>query len=165
MLKSQVFEVLFACMTVVNGFFVFNKDLIHHLMDEQELQYYFGTESKFHVPLYEVVKIEVRGKSLNQNQVLHLNLKAFDDEIFLKLKINTNLVSPFMRFVEKSNDTGERELHSRSNECHYLHIDDQSSAAISGCDSKDYVRRLNLNFITDNILLIRFLEWHYFTSQ
>lgn len=110
-------------------------------MDHQELQYYFGTESKFHVPRYEVVDIAARSNNNPTDEALHLNLKAFDDEIFLKLKINENLVSPFMRFVEKSNETGEKELLGRTRECHYLHSDDESSAAMSGgCDNKDFVR-------------------------
>lgn len=137
MLPSQVFEVLLVFVSVINGF-VFEKDLIHHYMDDKELQYYFGTESKFHVPHYEVVTIAARENQVDD--VLHLNLKAFDDEMFLKLKLNKNLVSPFMRFVEKSNETGTRELQGRSTQCHYLHIDGKTSAAISGCNSKDMVR-------------------------
>lgn len=149
MLKSQVFEVLLVFISVVNGL-VFKDDLIHHFMDDQELQYYFGTISKFHVPHYEVVKVAASKKPLSENQsedILHLNLRAFDDDVFLKLKINKNLVSPFMRFVEKSNE-GEKELDGRSKECHYIHIDDESTAAISGCDNKDIVR------ISDNFYIV-----------
>lgn len=147
MLKDQVFILLLVVVSVTNGF-VFKNDSIHHFMDDQELKYYFNTESKFHVPHYEVVEIAAKVKPLNENQVddiLHLNLKAFDEEILLKLKINKNLVSPFMRFVEKSNETGEKYIYGRSKECHYLHIDDESSAAISGCDSKHMVTRNKLN--------------------
>lgn len=142
MLTSQVFEVLLVFISVINGS-ACQKDLIHHYMNDQELQYYFNTESKFHVPHYELVEIAERERPLNENNVddvLHLNLKAFDDKIFLKLKINNNLVSPFMRFVEKSNETGEKELLGRSNQCHYLHIDEETSAAISGCNSTNIVR-------------------------
>lgn len=138
--------------SVINSF-VFKKELIHHFMDDQELQYYFDTESKFHVPQYEVVKIATKVKPLNKNQVndveddlLHLNLKAFEEEIFLKLKINKNLVSPFMRFVEKSNESGEKDIYGRSKECHYLHIDDESSAAFSGCDSNHMVTTSSICF-------------------
>lgn len=139
---SQVFQVLLLVLISVTNGSVLKKGLIHHYMDDKELQYYFGTESKFHVPLYELVKIGARERFPNENplnDILHLNLKAFDDEIFLKLKVNKNLVSPFMRFVEKSNETGEKELLGRSNQCHYLHIDDETSAAISGCNSQDIV--------------------------
>ncbi len=113
MFKGLVmFEVLLLVLTsAINGL-VFEKDQIHHFMDEKELQYYFGTESKFHVPHYEVVKITPKERPQRHgnpiDNVLHFNVKAFDDDISLKLKINKNLVSPFMRFVEKSNTTGER---------------------------------------------------------
>lgn len=145
MLTSQVFEVLLLVLISVTHGSVLKKELIHHYMDESELQYYFGTESKLHVPHYELVKIGARERSPNENpsdDIVHLNVKAFDDEIFLKLKVNKNLVSPFMRFVEKSDETGETELLGRSNQCHYLHIDDETSAAISGCNSQDIVRTI-----------------------
>lgn len=135
MFSNPVFEVLLVFVSVINGS-VSQPDLIHHYMNDKELQYFFGTESKFHVPHYEVVKIAVTDRSQSDN-ILHLNFKAFDDEIFLKLKANKNLVSPFMRFVEKSNEI-DKELQGRSDECHYLHVDDETSAAISGC--KDIVR-------------------------
>lgn len=138
MVSNQVLEVLLVFVSVINGS-VFKPDLIHHYMNDKELQYFFGTESRFHVPHYEVVKIAAADRS-QSDDILHLNFKAFDDEIFLKLKANKNLVSPFMRFVEKSNEIGvkTKELQGRSNECHYLHVDDETSAAISGC--KDIVR-------------------------
>lgn len=143
MFTNQVFEVLLVFVSVINGS-VLKQDLIHHYMNDKELQYYFGTESKFHVPHYEVVEIAANEKGIDN--IVHLNFKAFDDEIFLKLKLNSNLVSPFMRLVEKSNGNGEKELRGRSEQCHYLHIDDKTSAAISGCNSKDIVRMMKKNF-------------------
>ncbi|XP_037042307.1 A disintegrin and metalloproteinase with thrombospondin motifs adt-2-like [Bradysia coprophila] len=135
---SQVCLVLVVFVDVISTSVLFNKDSIHHFMDEKELQYYFGTESKFHVPHYEVIDIAARERPENEiEDTVHFNLKAFDEEIPLKLKINKNLVSPFMRFVEKFNGTGERELHGRSNDCHYLHNDEETSAAISGCSSNN----------------------------
>lgn len=142
MLKSQVFEVLFVFISGVSGF-VLNKDLIHHLMDDQELRYYFGTESKFHVPDYELVKIAAQVKSNESHvddNVFNLNFKAFEDDLFFKLKLNKNLVSPFMRFAE-SYDNGVKELYGRSRECHYLHVDDDTTAALSGCDGRDIVKQ------------------------
>lgn len=130
--------VLFVISDVIFGSYAFEKDSIHHYMDDKELQFYFGTESKFHVPHYEVAKIIAKDEPQNEN--LNFNLNAFDEELFLKLKPNKNLVSPFMRLVEKSNEAGERELQGRSNECHYLHIDEKISAALSGCDGNNIVR-------------------------
>lgn len=144
MCTSQLFIVLVVLLSVISGN-AFKTDPIHHYMDKQELEYYFGTESKFHVPHYEVVKIVDIKRPQTGNQiddVLHFNLKAFDEEIFLKLKRNKHLVSPFMRFVEKSNETGESELNGRSSTCHYLHIDETMTAAVTGCYSNhdDIVR-------------------------
>ncbi|KAJ6646995.1 A disintegrin and metalloproteinase with thrombospondin motifs adt-2 [Pseudolycoriella hygida] len=42
-----------------------------------------------------------------------------------------------MGLFKKSNVTGERELLGRSDECHYLHIDDDITAALSGCNNKN----------------------------
>lgn len=153
MLPSEVCLVLLLFVGVIGSSAVFQKNSIHHFMDEKELQYYFGTESKFYVPHYEVVEFAARKQTDNDiEDTLHLNLKAFDEEIPLKLKINKNLVSPFMRFVEKFNGTGERELHGRSNDCHYLHNDDETSASISGCSSANIVRiTRDRGMITDGV--------------
>lgn len=141
---SHVCLVLLLFIGVTNSSALFNKDSIHHFMDEKELQYYFGTESKFHVPNYEVIVIPARKRPKNAvEDTLHFNLKAFDEEIPLRLKINKNLVSPFMRYVQKFNGTDEKELHGRSNDCHYLHNDGETSAAISGCSSDNIVRTIS----------------------
>ncbi|EDS32641.1 conserved hypothetical protein [Culex quinquefasciatus] len=119
-----------------------------HLMNEHELSYYFGSNHREELPLFEV--FSPRGEPLYASDLnrttggggLVLRVPFQSDVVRLRLRTRTNLVTKRTRVVTRNGDDGgstrEELLHARANDCHYLHVDHQSSAAVTSCDFRNY---------------------------
>lgn len=122
-----------------------------HLMNEHELSYYFGSNHREELPLFEV--FSPRGEPLYQDASdlnrtaaaggLVLRVPFQSDVVRLRLRTRTNLVTKRTRVVTRNGDeegsTQEEFVHRRANDCHYLHVDHESSAAVTSCDFRNYV--------------------------
>lgn len=126
---------------------------LHHFMEEEELEYYFG--NKDNIPEYEVVDLP---KNIRKREFVRLNeqnrepddgsmkldFTAFSKPISLHLRPNRNLVSPHMRAVKISDDGAEMISygHNGTDYCHYLHADEETVAALSNCFGDEIVSSL-----------------------
>nr|XP_029709746.1 A disintegrin and metalloproteinase with thrombospondin motifs adt-2-like [Aedes albopictus] len=111
------------------------------LMNERELSYYFGSDHREELPVFELFS-PPKGKALfkaseKQNVVLKVPFQS--DEFKLNLRTRTNLVTAKTRFVTRNgNGSSEEYLHRSTNDCHYLHVDRDSSAAVTSCDFQNF---------------------------
>ncbi|XP_060530217.1 A disintegrin and metalloproteinase with thrombospondin motifs adt-1-like [Cylas formicarius] len=129
------FSYLFRTVTLASVY----SDLLHNYMNEAELTYYFQTANKNEVPYYEVVFLPPTTWSsddnFTSNEVIEYNFSAFNRLIGLKLKRNENILGPsFKTYIHDEN--GTKMLKSAPYNCHYLHVDSDTVAAISFCPPK-----------------------------
>ncbi|CRL02070.1 CLUMA_CG015294, isoform A [Clunio marinus] len=121
-------------------------------MDEEELKFYFGTDSDVNLPDYEVVDLPENLLSARESVVDDESNNEHDDQKYLSFKVfgnqkidlhlypNKHLISPYAQTVIKSKKGVTRSLHDESssnNFCHFLHSNINSTAAISNCNTKE----------------------------
>ncbi|XP_055645588.1 A disintegrin and metalloproteinase with thrombospondin motifs adt-2-like [Toxorhynchites rutilus septentrionalis] len=113
-----------------------------YLMNEREFQFYFGSDRRENVPLFELFQPTVEpfdgaDENFGQNAKPEVVLKLqFQTKVVrLNLKSRTNLVTGKTKIVTRSENGSTEEYIERStNFCHYLHVDRESAAAITSCD-------------------------------
>lgn len=109
---------------------------IHNYMNHRERQHYFKDDFK---PDYEVVYLPVlipTHEAFNDDgthlERIDYDFEAFGKPVNLKLKRNTNLLSPNYKSYIHENDF-IRPLRRNDENCNFLHVDEQSVGAISNC--------------------------------
>ncbi|XP_058814760.1 A disintegrin and metalloproteinase with thrombospondin motifs adt-1-like [Topomyia yanbarensis] len=112
-----------------------------HLMNERELSFYFGSEHRQQLPQFELFSPRSEPtpstERPSENQVLRVPFQ--DTVVTLDLRARTNLVTTNTKFVTRcENGTTKEYVHRSTNDCHYLHVDHESSAAITSCDLRNY---------------------------
>lgn len=80
------------------------------------------------------------------------------------MRRNTKLISPNLRIIKRTEDDGEKELSGNKIEnCHYLHSDETTVAALSSCQGNEVVSILII-FYSSN-LIKNSSEWNNLTSK
>lgn len=122
---------------------------LHKLMDNEELQFYFGTEAVSSLPDYEIVDLPESLWSGRESVIIdgneedegkYLNFKVFNKQVELNLYPNKHLISPHSKIVKKSSGNKTSKKYYASSEpnfCHFLHENAYSTAAISNCESTE----------------------------
>lgn len=73
---------------------------------------------------------------------LNFEFNAFSKPISLKMRRNAKLISPSLRIVKRTEDGGEEDLSGNKIEnCHYLHSDEMTVAALSSCHGNEVVSK------------------------
>lgn len=75
---------------------------------------------------------------------LNLEFNAFSKPITLRMRRNAKLMSPNLRIVKRTENGEEQELSNGINEienCHYLHSDETTVAALSSCQGNEVVSK------------------------
>lgn len=97
---------------------------------------------------------------------LNLEFNAFSKPISLRMRRNSRLISPNLRIVKRTEDDGEEELSTGINEienCHYLHSDETTVAALSSCQGNEVVSKSSFNILIAN--QTKFSERNHLTSK
>ncbi|CAH1114535.1 unnamed protein product, partial [Psylliodes chrysocephalus] len=120
------------------------KEALYDAMTEEELHFYFQTADRDNIPEYEIVELPIVlpiEQSMNEDgkdniEVFDYSFYAFQRPINLKLKRNSDLIaSDFKTYLH--DEAGIVTLKNAPRNCHYLHKDDKTVAAISICSSKN----------------------------
>ncbi|XP_058447039.1 A disintegrin and metalloproteinase with thrombospondin motifs adt-2-like [Malaya genurostris] len=112
-----------------------------HLMNEPELNFYFGSEHRQELPQFELFspRSEPAQNTGGPHYDLVLRVPFQDSTVKLNLQTRTNLVTTKTKFVTRSaNGSSEEYVHQSTNDCHYLHVDHESTAAVTSCDLRNY---------------------------
>lgn len=133
---------------------------LHQLMDSEELTFYFGRDHS--LPDYEIVDLPENLYSGRESVVTEdgestvekiVSFDVFDKSINLVLYPNRGLLSPFAKIVKKSKNKEQiLSEQEKPNFCHYLHLNDDMTAAISNCIPKEVNGLIFMNDITLEIL-------------
>lgn len=117
---------------------------LHKFMDNEELQFYFGTNIVNALPDYEIIDLPVSlwsgRESITTNgeddDSKYVNFKVFNKQVELNLFPNKYIVSPYTRIVKKSGNKTLNKYYANDKPkfCHYLHTSNFSTAAISNCE-------------------------------
>ncbi|KAG5676101.1 hypothetical protein PVAND_005955 [Polypedilum vanderplanki] len=124
------------------------RNALHRFMDIDELQFYFGTNSLSSIETidYEIVDLPENlysgRESVTENgrdDAKFVNFKVFNKQIELNLYPNKNLISPYTKIVKKNRNSTVNKFYANSEPkfCHFLHVNNRSTAAISNCDSRE----------------------------
>lgn len=124
----------------------FSERKLHDFMDDEDLKFYFGSETI--VPEYEIVDLpeslssgreSVLDGEKSEDESKYVNFKVFDRLVKLNLHPNKHLISPYARIVRKTLNQTLKFIDTDDppDFCHYIHVDDVSSAAISNCLPKE----------------------------
>lgn len=137
-----IFVLTALCLTCDS--FPWRNDL-HNYMSTDELKFYFGSDKN--VPDYEIVDLPENLSSGRESvfddngggdNEKYVNFKVFNKSIQLHLHPNKRLMSSNARIKTRFMNGSSTVLHNEDdNDCHYLHADSESTAAISNCDSKE----------------------------
>lgn len=74
---------------------------------------------------------------------LNFEFNAFSKPISLRMRRNAKLISPSLRIVKRTEDDGEEDLSGNKIEnCHYLHSDETTVAALSSCQGNEIVSKI-----------------------
>ncbi|KAL7042361.1 hypothetical protein ACKWTF_001110 [Chironomus riparius] len=117
---------------------------LHKFMDNEELQFYFGTNLISSLPDYEIVDLpeslwsgrESVTANADEDDSKYVNFKVFNKQVELNLFPNKYLISPYTRIVKKSGNKTLNKYYANSKPkfCHYIHNNNYSTAAISNCE-------------------------------
>lgn len=132
----------------VNSASITPRVALHRFMEVEELEFYFGTDTISAIALsdYEIVDLPASlyngRESVTENgsdDSKHVNFKVFDKQIELNLFPNKVLVSPYTKIVKRSSNNTIHKYYANSEPkfCHYLHENNQSSAAITNCEPNE----------------------------
>lgn len=136
------------------------KPRLHDLMNSDEISLYFGELINNSPPDYELINLPknlqiyendaidydiISELEVNDNnEEIPLNINAFDQPITLKLKRNLNLIKPITKIIKRTSD-GDVLIDSVDEtveNCHYLHSDKDTVAALSNCLNDQIVTHL-----------------------
>ncbi|XP_053693968.1 A disintegrin and metalloproteinase with thrombospondin motifs adt-2-like [Sabethes cyaneus] len=112
-----------------------------HLMNEHELSFYFGSEHRQKLPPFELFAPRSEPIDARQRPGSNLVLRVpFQDTVLnLNLHSRTSLVTDRTKLVIRGeNGSTEEFVHRSINGCHYLHVDHESTAAVTSCDLENY---------------------------
>lgn len=128
---------------------IVKRENLHEFMNDQELEYYFGPRSKrSEFNDYEIIDIPENLWSNHKN--LALQIDAFGYPLDLKLRQNDKLFIANLKVLKKLSEDQEEFINNDNDEiknCHYLHIDNESVAAISNCFKNEIVSFFFFKFI------------------
>lgn len=99
---------------------------------------------------------------------LNFEFNAFSKPISLRMRRNSRLISPNLRIVKRTEDNGEEELSSGINEienCHYIHSDETTVAALSSCQGNEVVSKILSLFKSLTRNETNLSEWNHLTSK
>lgn len=83
---------------------------------------------------------------------LNLEFNAFSKPISLRMRRNAKLFSPNLRIVKRTEDDGKEDLSgSKFENCHYLHSDETTVAALSSCQGNEVVSHI-FNYFHRNLI-------------
>lgn len=133
-----------------------------NLMNEHELSYYFGSDHREELPLFELFSPSSEPlfpagsrNTIGGKQSAVLKIPFQSNTFSLNLRARTNLVTRKTKFVTRNeNGSSEEYLHRSTNDCHYLHVDHESSAAVTSCDFQNFVS-ISSNFYVNIIDVTR----------
>lgn len=120
---------------------------LHDFMDDEELKFYFGSETI--VPDYEIVDLPESLLSSRESVIdedgsdeddgKHFSFEVFKKQVKLDLHLNKHLLSPYASIVKKTSNGTQTMLSNGGapTDCHYLHVNASSSAAISNCEPRE----------------------------
>ncbi|KAK9873745.1 hypothetical protein WA026_002100 [Henosepilachna vigintioctopunctata] len=116
-------------------------EALHDHMTESELAYYFQDMQKIELPKYDIVYLPTveaiteadRFDGTEKEEMIDYTFSAFDQPVSLKLKRNKNLLAPNFKTFIRNGDESVKILPKYTKNCHYLHKDEISVAAISSC--------------------------------
>jgi Reprolysin family propeptide len=116
---------------------------LHNFMDHDEINYFFGSDTE--LPEYEIVDLP-ENLSDGRESVVHdesgsdegkyMKFKVFDKQIELHLHPNKNMMTTDTRII-KTSRTFSKLLRRNESNCHFLHVDGSSTAAISNCEPRE----------------------------
>lgn len=131
-------------MTIVTANSVSPRSMLHKFMDNEELQFYFGTDLISSLPDYEIVDLPESLWSGRESVTTNgadddskfVSFKVFDRQVELNLHPNKYIISPYTRIVKrKANKTlSKYYANDQPKFCHYLHTNNHTSASLSNCE-------------------------------
>lgn len=117
---------------------------LHNFMDDEEINYFFGSDNE--LPEYEIVDLPeslsdgresvVNDDDSESDDGKFMKFKVFDKQIELHLHPNKNIISTDTRILKTTKSSSKLVRRNESN-CHFLHVDNTSTAAISNCEPRE----------------------------
>ncbi|XP_055596194.1 A disintegrin and metalloproteinase with thrombospondin motifs adt-2-like [Uranotaenia lowii] len=109
------------------------------LMNEHELSFYFGSDHREELAPFEVFVPNGELKDERQRNVV-FKIPFQGEVLTLQLQARENLVTKKTKLVTRGEGHSSEEYlsHRRNNDCHYLHVDFDSTAAVTSCDFKNF---------------------------
>ncbi|XP_045483108.1 A disintegrin and metalloproteinase with thrombospondin motifs adt-2-like [Harmonia axyridis] len=134
----------------VNGFAI---ETLNNYLNHESLPFNLENGDNLQLPNYEVVylptilEVEAENYKIDDidKETIDYEFSAFEQPISLKLKRNEKLLSRNFKTYIKNGSIDEGVLNSYSKNCHYLHKDDSSIAAISICQPQSIQGIIILN--------------------
>lgn len=130
-----------------------SKSKLHNFMDEEELRFYFGSETE--LPDYEIVDLPenlssgregIFDEETSGEEGKFVSFEVFEKQVNLNL-FPKLLLSPFAKVVRKKAEETLTLVNEKPKPCHYIHVDREtySSAAVSNCVPKEIHGLIFLN--------------------